>query len=88
MCTAMGKDPPNFVLVPERDGESRLTADVKAMHYKEFENRHLYVKLRIEMEYEETERWAQDWQEEVEIDAKFHPHCEKFVDMMTAFESM
>lgn len=40
------------------------------------------------MEYEDTERKARDWKEEVNTDLKFDAYRQKFIDMITKSESV
>lgn len=67
-CIAICKGPPECLLVPQRDGESELTADVKAVHYKTVEDRQTQTGRIIEVGNKDAERKALHSRNDVEVD--------------------
>lgn len=50
MCIAIGTRRPQCILIPKRDGGSKPTAGVKAVHYKDQEDTQGLTEGHIKME--------------------------------------
>lgn len=62
-------------MVPEQDGDSRLTTNVNALHYMEVEDREMRIKRHIRGPNENAERERHDWRDEAGRDAKLQMLC-------------
>lgn len=52
------------------------------------EYRQAQIERRIKVENEDAKQMAHNWQNKILIDAKFHTHWNRFMDMVAEYESM
>lgn len=88
MCIAMVAWPPEIKLITEEDGDSKLTAVPNTVPCKEVQDLHTQISRCLKLEKGDVEPKWHDCRNKAWIDAKFHAHCNNFIDTITKILSM
>lgn len=79
---------PECILVPKQDHGPKSTADVNVVHKREVEDQQTQIEGDIKVENEGPEQKEHDWRNQVKVDVKLDTYGNKFMDVMTEFESL